>query len=581
MSLQKADPKPPAWRGRATIPGRRRAIPSSLPRRDQSASAVSAHQLVRAIGEAGARRRVVVDGLWEDRAQRRDRAGVDDADRTLGLGQPVEQRQGVVQVHRSRKLGASFRRSARNRRQVDDEPRQRRERRVQHLGQVALDAPDLRRSMAEVDIDQRHRPVCGGGTAQQALRQRPPDESACAGDQDRLIAHDLFQPPQAERRRFALSVPLGRSNSGLSEDPGGDQGVDAVERLGRKLEVAGGEGGLQMLHGARADDRGGDRRVFDGEGDRQLGQGDARSLRQLGEFADDLQLAPDDVRVRIEPAVEHLGEVDDAAVVGEILGLAVAARQETAVERAPHDHAHAVAAAGRQHEPFDVAVEDRIGALLAPERLMAAAVRRPLRLDDAVGREHRGAEVADLALADELGEGEQHLVDVGRGVETVHLVEVDVVDPQPAQAVLDGLDDPAARAAALVRILAHHIPEFRGEDHVLTAALEGAADDLLRYAAGIDVRRVDEVDPGVERAVDDAHARVPVRIAHRPEHHRPEAQARHPHARLAQHPHVHLAALALFLSRGVVAMKPLRFESGLPSPDASGSRADTAVFAMA
>src|SRR3954471_12361252 len=56
----------------------------------------------------------------------------------------------------------------------------------------------------------------------------------------------------------------------------------------------------------------------------------------------------------------------------------------------------------------------------------------------------RGADVADLAGPDEVGERAEGLRDVGVGAGPVHLVEVDVVGAQPPQGVLDLADDPAA-----------------------------------------------------------------------------------------------------------------------------------------
>ena len=79
--------------------------------------------------------------------------------------------------------------------------------------------------------------------------------------------------------------------------------------------------------------------------------------------------------------------------------------------------------------------------------------------------------------------------------------------PQAPQAVLDLPDDPAARVAALVRVVAHRAVDLRREhDVVAPAAGERLADDLLRLAARVDVGGVDEVDAGVERAMDDPDA---------------------------------------------------------------------------
>src|SRR5215210_3109747 len=110
-------------------------------------------------------------------------------------------------------------------------------------------------------------------------------------------------------------------------------------------------------------------------------------------------------------------------------------------------------------------------------------------------------------------------------VGAVDLVEVDPVGVEPAQRVLDRAHDPAARVAAPVGILAHGVVELRGEDDVVAAAAgERLADDLLGLARPVDVGCVDEVDPGVERMVDDPDGLVVVGVAPGAEHHRAEAE---------------------------------------------------------
>ena len=82
---------------------------------------------------------------------------------------------------------------------------------------------------------------------------------------------------------------------------------------------------------------------------------------------------------------------------GDVLALAVAAAQPAAGERAPGDHAHAVALAHGQHVALDAAHEQRVRRLLADESLATAPLGDPLRLHDLVGGERRRADVADLA----------------------------------------------------------------------------------------------------------------------------------------------------------------------------------------
>ena len=221
---------------------------------------------------------------------------------------------------------------------------------------------------------------------------------------------------------------------------------------------------------------------------------------------------------------------------------AVLPAQPAAVQRAPHDGAHAVALARGQHVALDGAHEDRVGRLLAAEALAAALLGRPLGLHDQVGRERGRADGPHLALVDEVGERAQRLVDVGRPVGTVHLVEIDPVGAEASEAVLARPDDvPSARAVGVgLRVRderpGRHVEVALGgqDDLVAPAACEGLGDDLLALAGGVHVGGVDEVDAGVERLVDDADAVVVIGVAVAAEHHGAEARRGDAHAGTAE-----------------------------------------------
>ena len=79
---------------------------------------------------------------------------------------------------------------------------------------------------------------------------------------------------------------------------------------------------------------------------------------------------------------------------------------------------------------------------------------------------------------------------------------------------------------------AHREASLGGHEDAVAAPLEDLADDLLGQAARIDVGRVDQVDPGVERHVDLAAGSAHVvgadiaKLALTSETHRPERQLR-------------------------------------------------------
>ena len=88
-------------------------------------------------------------------------------------------------------------------------------------------------------------------------------------------------------------------------------------------------------------------------------------------------------------------------------------------------------------------------------------------------------------------------------VDVVHLVEVDVIRLQALERGLDPVDDVLAGEAGVVRPVAHPAVHLGGHDGLVAPPGDGFPDVLLGDAARVDVRRVDEVDPDVERPVDD------------------------------------------------------------------------------
>ena len=89
---------------------------------------------------------------------------------------------------------------------------------------------------------------------------------------------------------------------------------------------------------------------------------------------------------------------------------------------------------------------------------------------------------------------------------------------------LDGAVDPPPRVALAVRIVAHRAVELGGQHHVVASTLQRIADDLLALPGGVDVGRVDEVDAGIDRPVDDPSALGVVGVAPGAEHHRAQPE---------------------------------------------------------
>ncbi len=121
----------------------------------------------------------------------------------------------------------------------------------------------------------------------------------------------------------------------------------------------------------------------------------------------------------------------------------------------------------------------------------------------------------------EVGEHAERVVEVDGPVEAVHLVEVDVVGAQAAQAASHGQHDPAPRAATAVGVRAH-----RDEAFVASTTSSRRPRSASPTISSLSPRRVrvggiDEVDARVEGSADHRRALVTVAVAHLPEHRRP------------------------------------------------------------
>ncbi len=260
----------------------------------------------------------------------------------------------------------------------------------------------------------------------------------------------------------------------------GNDLVDAVKQIAGQVDPVGSEVAVQVFHGARTDDRGGDRRVAGGERDGHLDEGDPGLVGESAEGIGGVELG-DIGRVGGVIGPGETLRPGGGARPADLLALAVFARQPAPGQRAVGHDAHSVAQAGRQHVVFDGAGQQGVGGLLGTKPSVAAALSGPLGLDDLGGGNLRCAEVPDLAGLDEVGQGAEGLVDIGVRIGHPYLVEVDPVGLQPAQRALDRFGDPPPRRSAMVGVVvAERNAELDGEHHVLApSACQRLAQDLF------------------------------------------------------------------------------------------------------
>ena len=129
----------------------------------------------------------------------------------------------------------------------------------------------------------------------------------------------------------------------------------------------------------------------------------------------------------------------------------VLAGQHALRDRREHDLAEALLLAQRQHLGLDDPPEHAVLRLVGDDPVEAHLPGDPQRGRDLLGPPLRDAHVQHLALADQVVEGAQGLLQRRLVVVAVGLVQVDVVGPQPAQRAVRGLHDVLAGQAPVVR----------------------------------------------------------------------------------------------------------------------------------
>ena len=116
----------------------------------------------------------------------------------------------------------------------------------------------------------------------------------------------------------------------------------------------------------------------------------------------------------------------------------------------------------------------------------------------------RAADVADFAGGHQVIEGAERLFDRRGGVEAVELKHIEVVGAEAAQGAVHGPEQGVARGADLVGGRTVAEGRFGGDQHLVAAGLDGRAENLLGGPVRVNIRRVEQVHPGVEAAIDQA-----------------------------------------------------------------------------
>jgi hypothetical protein len=136
------------------------------------------------------------------------------------------------------------------------------------------------------------------------------------------------------------------------------------------------------------------------------------------------------------------------------------------------------------------------------------------------------------------------LLDRSQEIVAMNLVQIDMVGLQPAQTRLDRVHDVAAGGPDVIAARADTAVDLGRDHHMLPRdlqVLQRLSEDLLALTLRIDIRGIEEIDPALDRCLDQL---IGIRLANGaddfehssavPEGHRSEAQFRDQEARIAE-----------------------------------------------
>ena len=152
---------------------------------------------------------------------------------------------------------------------------------------------------------------------------------------------------------------------------------------------------------------------------------------------------------------------------------------------------------------LDAPLQDRVAGLFGHISAEAVFTGRPLCLNNSVCGERRGAEIANLARPLQICKCRESLLVAGGRVPPVDLVQIDVVYPEPAEAVVELHGEPTAGTALIIQFIAHRHVGLRRQDEVVAATGDRTADHLFGLSLAVHVGCVDDIDPSVKSGIDD------------------------------------------------------------------------------
>ena len=179
------------------------------------------------------------------------------------------------------------------------------------------------------------------------------------------------------------------------------------------------------------------------------------------------------------------------------------AGEQAAGKRAPDEHAETLIDGDRQKLVFGFAGLERVMDLLADKTLAMLSRADAERLHDMPAGKIGAADIAHLAMAHEHIKRFHGFFQRCETIPFVQLIEVDDIGLQPLQARLAGAHQMMARRSGIVWPFAHREAGLGCKQHALAALADDLTDDFLGDTLRINIRRIDQVDAGIQRHIDE------------------------------------------------------------------------------
>src|SRR5262249_11147188 len=158
-----------------------------------------------------------------------------------------------------------------------------------------------------------------------------------------------------------------------------------------------------------------------------------------------------------------------------------------------------------RHEfPLVVTTDQRVIHLMRDVLRPAVALRRRERLHQMPAGEIGAGDITDLTAARQRVQRIERLLDRGERVETMHVIDVDMINAETPQACVTSPEQVMARRTDVIRTFAESKGRFGRNQEVVALALYSLAKNFLGKSIRVDVRGIEDVDARVQTEADEA-----------------------------------------------------------------------------